>query len=82
MFTLRSFCGFALVCALIYWQYSEGKRLYAFMWWILAAKTLLKNPQILHPKRTKFKMIHRHPNYTHWSIAHRGGSAEAPENTL
>ena len=82
MFTLRSFCGFLAVLGLMYWQYSEGKRLYAAMWWILAAKTLLKNPSLLHPRRSKFKVIQKHPNYTHWLIAHRGGAAEAPENTL
>ena len=27
-------------------------------------------------------MIQKKPDYTHWLIAHRGGAAEAPENTL
>ena len=27
-------------------------------------------------------MIPKKPSYSHWLIAHRGGSAEAPENTL
>ena len=82
LFTLRSFLGFIAVTSMMYWQYLEGKTLYAFMWWILGAKTLMKNPALLHTRRDKFKMIQKHPNYTHWLIAHRGGAAEAPENTL
>ena len=81
-FTIRSFLGFLAVLGLIYWHYLEGKYMYAILWYFLGFKALLKNPSLLHPIRNKFKMIPKKPNYTHWLIAHRGGSAEAPENTL
>ena len=82
MFTLRSFCGLVAVIGLIAWTWAQGKHVYAILWWFLACKSLLKNPQLLHPVRKKLKMIPRKPGFSHWLIAHRGGSAEAPENTL
>jgi lysophospholipase D len=42
----------------------------------------MKNTWILHPERTKFKMADKGSEYSHHLIAHRGGSSEAPENTL
>ena len=82
LFTFRSFLGLLTVLGMMYWHWVDGKRFYALLWWFLASKSLLKNPQILHPARRKLKMIPKHPKYSHWLCAHRGGSAEAPENTL
>ena len=82
MFTLRSFCAFAAVMACVYWHYSVGKTLHALMWYLLAFKLLMKIPSVLHPERKKFKMVKTKSSYSNWMIAHRGGSYEAPENTL
>lgn len=40
----------------------------------------LKHPELLHVKKNKLKLPPR--KYEHYMIAHRGGSKEAPENTL
>jgi glycerophosphoryl diester phosphodiesterase len=39
-------------------------------------------PHLLHPKRTGFQVPPKSPNLQKMIIAHRGGSWEAPENTL
>ena len=40
----------------------------------------LHHPELLHFKKDKIKMPDK--EHSHYLIAHRGGSMEAPENTL
>lgn len=82
MFTLTSLTYLFLTVALVYWQISRGNKLYAFLWYILCVRVFLKYPQLIHAKRTKFKPTKLRSSYSRYLIGHRGGSCEAPENTL
>ena len=82
MFTLRSASGLSGVMLIVTYFASEGKFLMALVWYILAFKMFLNYPAALHQERTKLQMIPRRPTYSHLMFAHRGGSAEDPENTL
>ena len=42
----------------------------------------LKNPELLHHRKTKLELPPLPHNQAKYLIAHRGGSLENPENTL
>ena len=42
----------------------------------------LKHPELLHHKKDKLKLPPLPEGQTHYSISHRGGSLEHPENTI
>ena len=56
LFTLRSFAGLLAVLALVSFQVSRGKYVYAFIWYLICFKFFFKHIEILHPLRTKFEM--------------------------
>lgn len=80
MFTTRSFCAFAAAMALVYYYANQGSYIFALTWYYLCHKLFMHIPQLLHPVKRKLKMAPL--KFSSHLIAHRGGSAEAPENTL
>jgi len=82
LFTLRSILGLIPVLALVAFYILRSKYIYALIWYLIFHEFFFKHVEILHPLRTKFKMIEKDSKYSHHLIAHRGGGWHAPENTL
>jgi len=70
MIALTSYC---------FWK---GKVIMGLVVVLFLNHTFTKMPWLLHTKRTKFKAPFTRLGFSHMLIAHRGGSWEAPENTL
>ena len=82
LFSVRSFIGFALVAIVVGYHFARGKYFYGLLWYFVCSQLLLKFSQILHPRRTKFRMKDKGEDFSHHFIAHRGGGWHAPENTM
>lgn len=82
MFSKRSGCAFVLTIAMCAWQAQRGNPGYALLWYLVMSRIMLQFPLLLHKSRNKFVVPPTRNGYSHLLIAHRGGSWEAPENTI
>ena len=82
MFSKRSTLALMAALALSWYQLSKGNIAMAILYYCLMSKLWLTFPTLLHQTRTKFAHPFTRPGYKQLIIAHRGGSWEAPENTL
>ena len=81
-FSKRSIIALAGVLAVCFWQVTRQKYLYAFLTYALMSRVFLQFPMLLHKTRTKFKWLEKRAHMSQILVSHRGGSWEAPENTL
>ena len=82
MFSKRSFLAFIGMICLTSYCFWHGKVIMGVVIYLLLNIIFTKMPWLLHAQRTKFKIPFTKLGFSHMLIAHRGGSWEAPENTL
>lgn len=82
MFSKRSFIALIVVLTTAWWFAQRGSFGYSILWYVTMSVLLQKFPTLIHKTREKFQTPPTRSSFKKMMIAHRGGSWEAPENTL
>lgn len=82
MFSKRSTLALTSVVAVCWYNFVNGRTGYALLWFFLMNRLLMQFPTLIHETRSKLIVPPKLAGSSHLLIAHRGGSWEAPENTL
>ena len=82
MFSKRSFIALASVLTFCLYSAIKGHPGYAFLLFFTVNRLFMHFPTLIHKKKTKLVVPQKRPGTSQIIISHRGGSMEAPENTL
>lgn len=82
MFSKRSFIALIVVLTTAWWFAQRGSVGYSILWYVTMSVLLQKFPTLIHKTREKLQIPPTRSSFKKMMIAHRGGSWEAPENTL